>query len=68
MKDIDPKNILEYYRNPPMEKMKMIKEMFVIENIPEEKTEYIYWRFKLPMASDRDNVAKIVVHDCPDEA
>lgn len=31
MKDVDPTKIIEYYRNPPLEKMKMIKEMYVIE-------------------------------------
>ena len=66
--NIDPKRIIEYYRNPPLEKMKMIKEMRLIEQIPEENTDYIYWRFKLPMASDRDNVAKIVITDLPNEA
>lgn len=68
MENIDPNNILEYYRNPPLEKTKMIKEMRIIETIPEENTEYMYWRFKMPMATDRDNVAKIVVHKLPDEA
>jgi hypothetical protein len=35
MKDIPRDGIMNYYRNPPIEKMKMIKEMRVIETIPE---------------------------------
>ena len=40
----------------------MMKEMRLIEKIDDE-TEIKYWRFKMPMMSDRDNVLKIHMRD-----
>ena len=39
--------------------MKMLKEMKTIEKI-DDQTKIMYWRFKMPMMSDRDNVVKQV--------
>jgi hypothetical protein len=62
MMNIDPKSILNYYRNPPKTANSPIKDMRVLEKI-DENTEVLYMRFKIPMCSDRDNVLQNVVRN-----
>lgn len=57
--------ILDYFMHPPKEKMSMIKEMRELETYPDGGV-VIYWRFKLPIMSDRDNICLIKRIICPD--
>jgi len=63
MQGVEPVDIPEYYMNPPMDKMKALKENTVIEQKrgekPGEYSETKYWRVTIPMMSDRDNVVKV---------
>ena len=63
---VDPKLILEYYRNPPKNASSPIKEMKVLEKI-DENNEIMYFRLKLPMCSDRDNVTHVNVKTMEDD-
>ena len=57
-KNIKKEEILKYFLNPPPDQMAMMKEMRDIEQI-DDQTKVVYWRFKMPMMSDRDNVMQI---------
>lgn len=57
--------LLQYYLNPPPGQQNMIKEQRTIERI-DENTTIDYWRFKMPMMSDRDNVMSIHQSLTPD--
>mmetsp|Transcript_19126 Transcript_19126/g.29314 ORF Transcript_19126/g.29314 Transcript_19126/m.29314 type:complete len:122 (+) Transcript_19126:81-446(+) len=60
LQNADFKDISELYRNPPM--TEMLKANEVIESKDEdngfEYYELKYWRLKLPMMSDRENIVK----------
>lgn len=53
----DPAGIMNYFYNPPKEKSSMMKEVRTLEERPDGKV--VYWRFKLPLMSDRDNICFI---------
>ena len=58
MKDADPNMIMHYFLNPPTDKASMIKEMRKLDVAANGDTT-VYWRFRMPMMSDRDNIALI---------
>lgn len=64
-KGIKKDQLLKYYLNPPPGQQQMIKEQRTIERI-DENTTIDYWRFKMPMMSDRDNVMSIHQSLTPD--
>lgn len=57
LKGIPASAMCDYYMNPPPSDM--LKEVEVLEKSDDGNTATIYWRFAMPMMSDRDNVAKI---------
>ena len=61
-KNIKKEELLKFFLNPPPGQQEMMKEMRLIEQI-DEKTSVNYWRFKMPMMSDRDNVLSIHQRD-----
>jgi hypothetical protein len=66
MKDVEPKLIMHYFLNPPKDKANLIKEMRQLHVAPNGDTT-VYWRFRMPMMSDRDNVALIRQQELKDE-
>ena len=61
MKNIPMDCVMDYKVNPPKDKMSMIKEMVIIDSKEDglNKEILMYMRFKMPLMSDRDNVALI---------
>lgn len=57
-KGIKTQALAEYFVNPPPGQQAMIKEMRTIEQVDAD-TKIVYWRFKMPMMSDRDNVISL---------
>lgn len=57
--------VVEYFMHPPEEKKTMIKEMRLVERISDDDV-ILYWRFKLPLMSDRDNICMIKRQILPD--
>ena len=50
--------LMDYWINPPKEKMKMIKELVTIESTEDgpNREMKMYFRMSMPLMSDRDNV------------
>ena len=63
MKNVDCTKLWGYFTNPP--KSSMIKECKILETMPNGDL-LIYWRFKLPLMSDRDNVSYCHREPLPD--
>jgi hypothetical protein len=57
LQNVNGDKFMDYLNNPPMDDG-MIKEMRKIEDIPDGQI--MYWRFKMPMMSERDNVCKVL--------
>ena len=57
LKGVPASAIIEYYINPPPSDL--LKEVEVLEKSDDGMSATVYWRFAMPMMSDRDNVAKI---------
>lgn len=58
LKDVKMDDFVDYFMNPPPSQQAMIKEMRTLEEI-DENTKIVYWRFKMPMMSERDNVISL---------
>uniref|UniRef100_A0A7S3CKZ5 START domain-containing protein n=1 Tax=Strombidium rassoulzadegani TaxID=1082188 RepID=A0A7S3CKZ5_9SPIT len=65
MVGIKPRDVVDFYFDPPNSVLKMVKEFKKIEKI-DESTGIFYWRFKLPFMSDRDNIMRIYTQDLED--
>ena len=57
LKGIPAEAMAHYYMNPP--ESEMLKEVEVLEKSDDGTSCIVYWRFKMPLMSDRDNIAKI---------
>ena len=57
LQNVNGDDFMEYFNNPPMDDGVM-KEMRKIEDIPDGQI--CYWRFKMPMMSERDNICKVI--------
>ena len=57
LKGVPVHAMVESYMNPLQ--TDMLKECETLEKTEDGKTAIMYWRFKMPLMSDRDNVAKI---------
>ena len=62
MSGVQPHSIVQHFLEPSVKEDKDLKEFRKIEKI-DENTWVFYFRFKIPLSSDRDNVMKIYTKD-----
>ena len=58
MKNITGDELVSYFMKPPPGQSSMIQEEKDIEII-DDNTKIVYWKFKMPLMSARDNCMKI---------
>ena len=65
LQNIDMEDFIQFFMNPPPDQQSMMQEQVTLaEDGPDCKT--VYWKFKMPMMSARDNVMKITITDHED--
>ena len=66
MRNIEKDAIMKYWMNPPKDKASMIKECRTVQEF-ENGDVIVYFRFKVPLMNDRDNVCFIHQETAPEE-